>query len=108
MLRERKRASFSLQIVNMPLQEFRDLYREYINALAAYLLELSSNPDSAALSRIERLVITGWTCKTLRAPCLSYVFLSTSRAGRGTRISAGRLKPPAAVGGRAASFRKKI
>lgn len=40
----------------MPLQQFRDLYREYINAFAACLLELASDPESPAAQRLERLV----------------------------------------------------
>lgn len=44
------------QVVNMPLQQFRDLYREYINAFAACMLELASDPESPVLPRLERLV----------------------------------------------------
>jgi hypothetical protein len=40
----------------MPLQQFRDLYKEYINAFAACMLELASNPESPVLPRLERLV----------------------------------------------------
>jgi hypothetical protein len=46
------------QVVNMPLQQFRALYREYINAFAACLLELASDPESPVLPRLERLVGT--------------------------------------------------
>lgn len=45
-----------LQVVKMPLQQFRDLYRDYINAFAGCLLQLASDPESPALARLERLV----------------------------------------------------
>lgn len=49
-----------VQVVNMPLQQFRDLYREYINAFAACMLELASDPESPVLPRLERLVRLKW------------------------------------------------
>lgn len=55
----------------MPLQQFRALYREYINAFAACLLELASDPESPVLPRLERLVRErdserGFGCKSIR------------------------------------------